>query len=207
MIPARLLRLLAALVVLPCAGRSTSVRAPEFSELVSRADSVVRAKVTGVRSEWRGRDETRRIVTLVTFRVERVLIGQAPPMLELEFLGGQVGDDRFEISGMPVFKVGDKDILFVERNGRQLCPLVGFTHGRYLIVEGAAQGESATVARNNSVPLESVDEIVLPLAEGLVVQSLKRLKRAPLTVSQFEAAIVDRALTQGRRDVQLRPVQ
>ena len=181
---------------------ATSVRPPEFSDLVEKAEVVVRGEVVGVRCEWRGTADTRRIVTLVRFRIDRALIGHPPEELELEFLGGKVGTERLEISGMPEFRVGDRDIIFVQNNGRQLCPLVGFSHGRYLVVDGAFAWEPPTVARNNTVPLESVEEVTLPLSEGAaVVQQLKRVKRAPLTVEQFEAAIVQRAMAQGRRDV------
>lgn len=189
---------------------ATSVRPPDFSELVEKAESIIRGEVIAVRSEWKGTGQTRRIVTLVTLRVDRTLVGQSNSsrIIELEFLGGRVGLDTLEVSGMPSFKVGSRDLLFIEKNGRQMCPLVGFSHGRYLIVpskDGSPQ--AATIARNNKVPLESTDEVVLPLDSGLPAERLAALKQTPLTLSAFELAVTTRARELGRKDVAADSVQ
>lgn len=189
---------------------ATSVRPPDFSELVEKAESIIRGEVIAVRSEWKGTGHTRRIVTLVTLRVDRTLVGQSNSsrIIELEFLGGRVGVDTLEVSGMPSFKVGSRDLLFIEKNGRQMCPLVGFSHGRYLIVpskDGSPQ--AATIARNNKVPLESTDEVVLPLDSGLPAERLAALKQTPLTLSAFELAVTTRARELGRKDVAADSVQ
>lgn len=185
------------------AARGTSVIPPEFSELVGKADSIVRGEVTAIRSEWTGLGETRRIVTLVTVRIERTLVGQVDPdhTVELEFLGGTVGVETLEVSGMPRFQVGSRDILFVQKNGSQMCPLVGFNHGRYLIVPGKDAQQGATIARNNRVPLESVGEVVLPMGATPASQVLAAMKRNPMTVSAFEAAVIQQAVELGRKDV------
>lgn len=189
---------------------ATSVRPPDFSELVEKAESIIRGEVIAVRSEWKGTGQTRRIVTLVTLRVDRTLVGQSNSsrIIELEFLGGRVGVDTLEVSGMPSFKVGSRDLLFIEKNGRQMCPLVGFSHGRYLIVpskDGSPQ--AATIARNNKAPLESTDEVVLPLDSGLPAERLAALKQTPLTLSAFELAVTTRARELGRKDVAADSVQ
>jgi hypothetical protein len=46
-------------------------------------------------------------------------------------LGGTVGGETMEVADAPKFKVGDRDILFVENNGTQFVPLVGIMHGRF----------------------------------------------------------------------------
>ena len=191
-------------------GSATSVRPPDFSELVEKAESIIRGEVIAVRSEWKGAGETRRIVTLVTIRIDRTLVGQLGNgrIIELEFLGGRVGTESLEVSGMPSFTVGSRDLLFVEKNGRQLCPLVGFSHGRYLIVpskDGSPQ--AATIARNNRVPLESTDEVVLPLHSGPSAETLAAMKQTPMTLSAFELAVTTRARELGRQDVAAESVQ
>jgi hypothetical protein len=46
-------------------------------------------------------------------------------------LGGTVGDETMEVTDSPKFKVGDREILFVEHNNEQFVPLVGINHGHF----------------------------------------------------------------------------
>ena len=199
-----LFRSLKLLLFLLIAGNATamSVRPPEFSELVEKADVVIRSEVTAVRSEWRGAGETRRIVTLVTVAVRKCLVGEAVKTIELEFLGGKVGNDELTVVGQPQFKVGDTDILFVRGNGRQLCPLVHASYGRYQVVD-SGNGAAATVARTDGQPLTSAAEVSQPLAEdesGKTAASTpqKAAMASPLTVEVFESEIVAQARALGR---------
>jgi hypothetical protein len=48
------------------------------------------------------------------------------------------------------FKVGDRDILFVEHNGSQFIPLVGIMHGRFHVKRDQAGHES--VVTNEGSP-------------------------------------------------------
>ncbi len=76
----------------------------------------------------------------VTFRIENVLKGSAKDkeFITLRFQGGMAVDGRvLMIPGIPLFDVGDRDILFVHRNGRHICPLVGWQQGRFRIIDGA----------------------------------------------------------------------
>lgn len=175
-----------------------SVRPPEFAELVGKADAVVRGEVTAVRCEWRGAGESRRIVTLVTVAVQRRLVGETAPTVELEFLGGRVGAHELTVPGQPQFRMGDRDILFVQGNGRQMCPLVHAMFGRYPVTAGAA-GEAPTVARIDGVPLAAVADVAQPLAAPGVAAPLRALKRgAALSVEAFEAEIIAQAQALGR---------
>lgn len=175
-----------------------TVRPPEFDELVAKADTVVRGTVTTVRSEWRGTGETRRIVTLVTFAVERCLVGDAPATVELEFLGGRVGDDRLTVPGQPQFARGDREILFVAGNGRQLCPLVHAMFGRFRTVAQDG-GRTLAVERHDGVPLASVDDVKLATASPAMAERLRAMKREALTADDFEAEIIQRARALGKK--------
>lgn len=112
-------------------GRATTVIPPTFDELVARAATIVRGQVVDVRSEWRDSRSDRTIVTLVTFTVDSVVKGPASIQILLEFMGGTVDDVTLRIAGMPQFRVGDRDILFVSDAGRPVSPIVGFAFGRF----------------------------------------------------------------------------
>jgi hypothetical protein len=77
--------------------------------------------------------------TIVTYRVRDVLRGKSPgDTFTMRFPGGADGRGSFiEVSGVPVFQVGDQDLLFVRGNGEQGCPLVQCEQGRFRILGGA----------------------------------------------------------------------
>ncbi len=77
-------------------------------------------------------------VTYVTYSIERVLRGkQVSKTMTLRFLGGPDGQGRFlTISGVPRFQQKETDVLFVEGNGAEGCPLVNCEHGRFRVLDG-----------------------------------------------------------------------
>jgi hypothetical protein len=76
--------------------------------------------------------------TYVTYRIEEALKGRSADgrSLTLRFLGGRTPDGRYlEISHMPQFQVGDRDLLFVRRNTQTDCPLVDCENGRFRVIK------------------------------------------------------------------------
>jgi hypothetical protein len=75
--------------------------------------------------------------TFVTYTIEEVLKGTATQnTVTLRFMGGP-DEERgkfFGVSDVPLFTVGDQDILFVRKNGTALCPLVRCGEGRFRVV-------------------------------------------------------------------------
>jgi hypothetical protein len=185
--------LLCALLLLPVCvvpGRATTVVPPDFTELVNESDFVVRAVVESVRAEYRNTPQGRVIVTFVQLQVRETLAGQPPSRVELQMIGGQIGDDRLELVGAPRFNVGDEDFLFVRDNGTNLNPLYALMHGRYPILRDTKTG-AAYVARSNAVPLQDVAEIALPLTDGPAAAVLQRAvpASAALTPDRFAAQV------------------
>lgn len=172
------------------ATHATTVVPPEFDELVNESDYVVRAVVESTRAEYRQTAQGRVIMTIVQLRLRETLAGQPPARIELEMVGGQIGDDRLVLVGAPTFAVGDEDFLFVRDNGRNVYPLYALMHGRYRVLRDAATGTDY-VARSNAVPLQDVAEIALPLAEGAAATVLQRTVSPAdaLTPAQFTARI------------------
>ena len=169
---------------------ATTVLPPQFDELVNGADYIVRAKVKGIRYEATERNGRPWVHTFVKLEVLEPIAGAAPAEVELRVLGGKAPNgDEMRVEGVPEFKVGDEDILFVHGNGRNFFPLYAVMHGRFPIKQDAAGREF--VARSNEVPLADVAEIALPMAEGGAAQVQKRVKGtgAALTPEEFAQQI------------------
>ncbi len=114
---------------------------------MGQAELIFDGTVTDVRSQWIGEGGQRHIVTFVTFKVNEGIKGDAGADYTIRMLGGTVGDQTMEVTDTPRFKAGDRDILFVENNGRQFVPLVGIMNGRFRVEQDRATG--AEVVKNN----------------------------------------------------------
>jgi len=130
--------------------RATTVIPPSFDELVAQAEVIFQGTVTDVQSQWTGEGGQRHIVTLVTLKVEDALKGDPGASYTVRMFGGTVDGTTMEVSDTPKFKVGDRDILFVEHNGTQFVPLVGIMHGRFRVKADAERGADVVVKDNGA---------------------------------------------------------
>ena len=178
--------LLLTLITGPLA-QATTVIPPEFEELATRSDYVVRGRVVATNAEIRIKGSGKKIFTRVEVEVLEVIQGTPPVQLILECLGGRVGDEELIVGGAPSFVVGEESILFVSGNGRALCPLYAMSYGFYPIKDEGAT-KRRYVARGNQVPLENVAEIAQPLLEGDAAEAQRRGKRAALALSPDDFA-------------------
>jgi hypothetical protein len=183
----RILALSLSLLIIPCAV-ATTVIAPTFNELVAQSESVLWGEVTEINCELVTQGKSRAIFTRVTVTVREQIIGTNPTTVTLEFLGGTVGELTMVVDGMPRFTLGQNDILFVQNNGRQICPLVGMAHGRYSIVRDPITGTDR-VTRDNGATLTNVAQVSHPLTQGTLTDTLQRLGGTPLTPAAFIAEI------------------
>jgi hypothetical protein len=124
---------------------ATTVIPPTFDQLVKQAEFIFQGTVTDARSVWEGEGGQRHIETYVTFKVDDNVKGDAGASYTIRMLGGTVGDQTMEVSDAPKFKVGDRDILFVEHNYDQFVPLVGIDHGRFHVQHDDATGRDIVV--------------------------------------------------------------
>lgn len=167
--------------------RATTVVPPSFTELVSEAQVIARASVKSIESRWVETQDRRVIKTFVTFVVEKRLKGEAPQTLTLEFLGGTVGADSLNVSGMPKFDIGDCELVFVSGNGVRFCPLVRFAHGRYR-VRGETQSGHKYIVRDDELPVTSIEDIELPIDEHGAEKAAHK-RASAMTCDDFEAHI------------------
>jgi hypothetical protein len=94
-----------------------------------------------------------------------------------------VGEYRMEVPGIPRFRVGDEDVLFVDERGQPVSPVVGFMHGRFRVLEEAGTGRRS-VARHDFQPLSSVADI------GAAAPAPRVSSARALSLAAFEDEIV-----------------
>ncbi len=171
---------------------ATTVIPPSFDELVSRADVIFDGEVTGLESQWIGEGSEHRIVTYVTFKVNQALKGDPGATYSMRMLGGTVDGRTMEVSDAPKFKVGDRDILFVEHNGSQFIPLVGIQHGRFRVQKN--QNGRDTLLTGEGQPLADVNQL------GADEQAVAHTKAA-LSLDDFKAAVKGRVRQQAQAKI------
>lgn len=166
---------------------ATTVVPPTFNELVSQAEVIVQAEVTAKRCEFTPVGNGNVIHTYVTLTVLKQIKGVSPETIELRLLGGKIGNEGMIVEGVPEFQIGDVDVLFVENNGSQYCPLVAVMHGRYPVV---TQNGTEVVLRSNGEPLTSPDQVQTSLGHDGSGDVLSAGASGPaMTLARFENEI------------------
>lgn len=115
-------------------------------EMLDRADRVFEGHAVGV-------EETVGVfgslgampATRVAFEVVRAWKGAAAgDEVVLTFLGGRASDGRvLGVSGIPTFREGDRDLLFVDSTD-PTCPLVGWERGRIRMAADGPRTDAGT---------------------------------------------------------------
>jgi hypothetical protein len=154
----------------------------DFPELVERAESIVAGTVSDVRNAQK---ESGVPVTLVTIAELSVLKGDAAGAITLEFYGGITGEYAVRVPDMPTFTAGDRVVLFIAGNGKNVCPLVGVWQGSFRVRFDEALGTDI-VTTNGGTPLG-----------GIVGNQVRRLESdgggaaTALTLDGFRQLIAD----------------
>jgi hypothetical protein len=155
----------------------------DFPELVARAEQIVVGTVTDIRS---GDDDAGAPMTFVTFSDLTVLKGEADATLTLRFSGGTTGKYTMRVSDMPAFTAGERDVLFVAGNNRDVCPLVGVWQGRFRVRFDSAS-TTEVVDDNNGTPITHLVGRELIRAPQAVGTS----GPAPMTLDAFRQLIAN----------------
>lgn len=110
---------------------ATYARIHDVDSLFARADRVVRGKVVAMKSE---RADKRRIVTVVTIKVDETYHGRGGKTLDLRVPGGTMEGTTLTVSGAPRFKPGQEVVVFAEGDR-----VVGHGQGAFLVKDGTAR--------------------------------------------------------------------
>jgi hypothetical protein len=163
---------------------ATTVIPPTFDQLVKQAELIFQGIVTDARSVWEGEGGQRHIETYVTFKVDDNVKGDAGSSYTIRMLGGTVGDQTMEVSDAPKFKIGDRDILFVEHNYDQFVPLVGIDQGRFHVQHDDTTGRDIVV-NGEGEPVKNLAKLgyeteSVSAAEALTPEQLKSAVKSQL---------------------------
>jgi hypothetical protein len=158
------------------ATRASMATVATFDDKVDRAASIILGKC--LRQESRFDPSGRWIVTYSTFQVEKTMKGNPSPEMTLVTPGGQVGSVHQETIGIPAFRAGAENVIFVKNSS--LGPTVlYFDQGAY------------DVATDNHG-----EKIVTPVPSNLVKIDTQRGMAVapgdtPRPLSQFEREVGD----------------
>jgi len=126
-----------------------------FEQILHSADTVFTGTVVRVESKWTPTRSGAAIITLVTYRVERVFKGHPGNETTLEFLGGTIGDVTLEVVGVPKFAEGQHDVVCALDGTSRVSPITGFNQGRFRVIHDAANREVVTSHDGGPPPMAS----------------------------------------------------
>lgn len=215
MLNLRLTALHAAVAIIPFffaapSGASMHHEHPHLETMVEDSDLVFRGvvqEIEYVHSEPAGPDGVRLPHTFVTYSVSDVFRGQTDgATVTLRFIGGVTsgGAHMMSSSIVPLFDVGDEDLLLVRGNGHRLSPLVRSDEGRIRIINGRCYtelGQSITVSEDGILRFgrhHGFNEVLTHEVDGVVQHRVpgKRRSEQRTTASHVET-IVERILDAG----------
>lgn len=168
----------------------TVVVRPTLDELTAEAAAIYIGEVVEVGTHRLDARDGPKVVTDVVFRVERTLKGDPRTLVRLEFLGGTLGETRVWIPGMPRFRPGDRDVLFLSRSAGRLSPLVGLAEGRFRLSRDPRTGEE----------LVSYHDFRPVLDVAAIGASERPRAGRPVSLAGFEREVRDRVARQAGRE-------
>lgn len=126
----RPLALAAVLLLVPLAADATVLRAIDFEDKVDHADAIVIGECIAQSSRY---DQSRDwVLTSSTFRVEKTIKGLPSQEITIVTPGGTAGHIAHEVIGVPRFRKGDQNLLFV-RNSSAGPTVLYFEQGAYRV--------------------------------------------------------------------------
>lgn len=130
----------ALLAAMASPGHATVLPYKNVDALVHEADGIV---IGTVRSVEAAASKPHDVHTYVTLDHLDVLSGQLnAPTLTLRLRGGLVDGRGLHVDGAPNFAPNERVLLFVQGNGQDLVPLVGWGQGLFRLVPDAATGKT-----------------------------------------------------------------
>lgn len=168
---------------------ATTYEPPRFDELATEAEQIVRGRVVETRSYRAQHAGQPLIETAVTIDVAENERGPVSQRITLILLGGRVGDEVMQVDAMPNLAEGEDVILFVRGNGRNVCPIVGWSHGAFRVKRLAGDGAREFVERWNGEPLVDLAQVPESLERGPSPRASAAAALAPeqvLTAARIE---------------------
>ena len=143
---------LAACALGPFAAHATVLPYKDFKQLVTEADGIVLGTVRSVQAVVAAPGD---INTFVTVDAQEVLSGRmAQRSITLKLQGGFDGTQGVHIDGVPQFAAGERVLLFVQGNGVDLVPFVGWSQGVFRVTREDSSGQDRVADADGQRVLE-----------------------------------------------------
>ncbi len=95
-----------------------------------------------------------------------------------------MGDRGTKIPGMPQFKVGGNELLFVQGNGKNICPLVGVFHGRFRVTKDFTTN-TERIALHDGRPLTDTKLIGQSAESTAAAPTVIQSTSSGMTIAEF----------------------
>jgi hypothetical protein len=166
--------------------RATTLPYKDLDRLVGESDAVVMATVRQVQAI---EDAQKTIHTYVTLDNLQMLGGRYDaPTLTLRMTGGRIGDRGLFIDGMPDFQPEQRVLMFVQGNGRDVVPLVGWSQGLFRISNDDAGVQVVSDAEGRAVTALQGSRVVVDLSQGAGDAQVHLLGAPDAAVARHAAA-------------------
>ncbi|GIW44820.1 MAG: hypothetical protein KatS3mg077_2102 [Candidatus Binatia bacterium] len=121
----------------------------DFGELVEQSEFIVEGTVASIEEAPDATGIQRTLVTLNRLVLHK---GAWPsPEFVLDIFGGTKNGLRAQVLDLPAFAVGERVMVFVRGNGREVFPVVGIHQGYFRIVPSEGGGQE--VVRCDGLPV------------------------------------------------------
>lgn len=186
------LKALLAAAFVAAAGEASAQERLALDDMILAAPSIVVANVESRRAVEEYYGSSRLIVTRVTLNIEQSIKGAAPRTLVVEVLGGTIGDTTLRVSHVPEFRVGERDVLFLNNAARAASPLVGSDQGRFRVLADN-ETKQPRVLTSDYEPLSALGQV------GAERRGFARRMTEAMTLDEFVTAVRDRVRALGAR--------
>jgi hypothetical protein len=134
------------LLALTAPSHATTLMNWELRDFVDNSYAVARATVSDIEVSFSETDKM--VYTYVTLNVDETLVGaQLPQVIDLREMGGRIGYRMTVVHGVPVYRPGEKVLVFVELLEDGNLRTLSFFRGKYTLEIDRDTGQEIYVQR------------------------------------------------------------
>jgi hypothetical protein len=168
-VPSRLLISLVLMAPLP----ATTLQQLTLDDMIQKSTAIVRARVTGARTESRGAGPGADIYTYFQLQVTETWKSAAQPIAEVAVPGGVANGIRQSVAGAPELKPGQEYVLFLWTSRSGLTQVIGLSQGVFKLSEEGSGGGVAMRPAASELMLDASGLTVEDRPVSLQLQDLR----------------------------------
>lgn len=179
----------AVISLMPLCAEASLMKAATFDEKVENAAAIVVGECMRQEAKW---DPSGRfILTYSTFKVEKAIKGRHHASEEITIVtpGGSVGDVHQDTIGIPSFRTGEENLLFV-KNSEVGPTVLYFDQGAYDVVTDARGERVVRPIATEAVHIDTQRGVAVPAEEARPLRQFEGEVRAAEKRIAFQRAQV-----------------